>query len=140
MLQVIRSSSDFKTQIHGTGSDVCMNICGFQQLDPFLTDFYEMCSRRDGFMDRFHVACPNSKLLTLDDVEKHSEDLQKFPDKLKGLGELYRLVASVHTTGNLYRYAYDYSICQSAIACNFGKRTCWEFVSCGSMLKSFFEN
>ena len=74
-------------------------------------------------MDRFHIACPNSKLLTLDDVEKHSEDLQKFPDKLKGLGELCRLVAAVHTTGNLYRYAYNYSICQSAIACKFGKRT-----------------
>ena len=55
-----------------------MNICGYMQPDPFLLDYYDLCSRRDGFLDRFHISCPNSRLLTLEEVEKNVETLNRY--------------------------------------------------------------
>ena len=49
---------------------------------------------------------PVCKLLMLDGVGKHVAALQKYLDSMEVLlGEVYRLVLSANTTGNMYRYA-----------------------------------
>lgn len=81
-----------------------MNICGFQQPDPFLLDYLDMCSRKDGFLDRFHFSCPQSSLLHLDEVEAQIDELRKLPEGLRSMKGLYSLVKAVHSQGAPIHY------------------------------------
>lgn len=79
-----------------------MNICGYMQPDPFLLDYYDLCSRRDGFLDRFHISCPNSRLLTLEEVEKNVETLNRYGPQLRSFANIYKITDVVHSSSGIH--------------------------------------
>lgn len=101
--EVVRSSSDFKTQKRMV-TEVTMSICGFQQPDPFLLDYMDLCARKDGFLDRFHFVCPESSLLSLEEVREKVDGIKQLPEQLRSMAEMYNVAKNVHLLSSPTRY------------------------------------
>ena len=79
-----------------------MNICEYMQPDPFLRNYYDLCSRREGFLDRFHISRPNSRLLTLEEVEKNVETLNLYGPQLRSFANIHKLTDVVHSSSGIH--------------------------------------
>lgn len=72
-----------------------MNIIGFHQPEPFLKDYYDMCLRKDGFLDRFLFCCPNSLRIGQDEVEVSRRELYSYTERMLDLKELYSSLSTI---------------------------------------------
>lgn len=92
---ITRSSNDSKTVLRTMVPETCMNIIGFHQPEPFLKDYYDMCLRKDGFLDRFLFCCPNSLRIGQDEVEVSRRELYSYTERMLDLKELYSSLSTI---------------------------------------------
>lgn len=83
--------------------NISMNISGFHQPEAFLKDYYDLALRKDGFMERFLVACPLALRLSQEDVTKGRHDLRDGYDRnMWDFMYLYDVISHIHRPGQTY--------------------------------------
>lgn len=100
---ILRSTNDGKSTKLSIG-EISMNIAGYHQPEPFLKDYYELSLRKDGFMERFLIACPQALRPTQEQVQASRDVLSlDYREDMRDLKHMYEDIYEKHRNGFKYQ-------------------------------------